>query len=116
MKGKVQEELRKEIEGDEYVILMFGEDTEAWQESKLNSEEKKEELSHRIGLSVVFEELGELLNNFVGDKLWQANRELVRKESVGESITYYSRRRKSNDFGTAISGDLGNSGDQSSLL
>ena len=42
--GKVHEELRQEIEGDEYVISMFCGDTEEWQEAKLNLERKTEDL------------------------------------------------------------------------
>ena len=56
-KGKVQEERRQEIEGEAYIISTFGENTEEWQEAKLNLEAKKEELSKQIGLSFCFGEL-----------------------------------------------------------
>ena len=63
-----------------------------------------------------FGELGEILNNFEGGKLRKANQELVRREIVGIQLPTIQAEEGENDFGTAISGDLGNSGDQSSLL
>ena len=38
--GEVQEEWSKEIEGDGYIISTFGENTEEWEEGKLNLEER----------------------------------------------------------------------------
>ena len=83
MKGKVQEELRKEIEGGEYIISTFGENTEAWQEAKLNLGEMREELSKQIELSFGFEGLGAILGNFEEDKIRKASQELIMQESVG---------------------------------
>ena len=45
----------------------------------------------------------------------EGNQELIRREIVGSQLHTIQEERV-NDFGTAISGDLGNSGDQSSLL
>ena len=60
---KIQEELRNEVGSNEYAISTFGENTEEWQEAKLDLEEKKEELSNQIELSFGFVEFREILNN-----------------------------------------------------
>ena len=70
-KEKTQEELRTEIEGDEYTISTYGEDTDEWKEANAKLEEKKRELSRQSELSLRFGELGEKLNNFEEDKIWQ---------------------------------------------
>ena len=51
-KSKNQEDLRNEIGSSEYEISTFGENAEKWKEAKLNLEEKKEELSNQIELSL----------------------------------------------------------------
>ena len=87
-------------EGGEYVISASGEDTEEWREAKSNSEEKKGELSKKIELSPAFEELSKILSNFEEGKIRKANKESIRKESIGnqlpeiqeESETIYERR------------------------
>ena len=70
---KIQEELRNEIESNEYAISTFGEDTEEYMESTLNLDEKKEELSNQIELSCGFEELRTIVNDFEEDKMWESN-------------------------------------------
>ena len=98
-----------------YIISAFGENTEEWQVGKLNLSEKKEGLSNQVELSFGFGELGAILNNVEEDKIWKANQELIRRESV-ESQLRTIREETEKDFRTAISGDLENSGGQSSLL
>ena len=68
-KVRTQEELRNEIESNEYAISTFGEHTKVWKEAKLNLEEKKEELSNQIELSFGFGELRTILNNPEEDKM-----------------------------------------------
>ena len=55
---KVQEESQKEIEGDEYTIPIYGDDTEEWEESKSKLEGGSNQLSRQIELSLGFGELG----------------------------------------------------------
>ena len=50
-KEKVQEELHRQIECDEYTISTYGEDTEEWKEANAKLEEKKRKLSRQIELS-----------------------------------------------------------------
>ena len=49
-------------------------------------EEKKDELSNQIELSLGFGELGEILNNFEEDKIWKENKESIMRESVGGQL------------------------------
>ena len=97
--------MRKEIEGDGYVISIFGGDTEEWQEAKLNLEEKKEELSNRIELRLGFGELGGIMNNSEEDKIRDSGKESIMRESVGKQLPAIQEERE-NDFGAAISGCL----------
>ena len=84
-----------------------------WKEAKLNlGEKKKVELSNQIGLGFGFGEW--VLGNSEEDKSWKANQELIRQESVG--VQLHTIQEIENDFGTAISGGLGNGGGQSSPL
>ena len=82
----------------------------------MNLEEKMEELSKQIELSFGFEELRTILNNFEEDKMWKANQELIRQDSVESQLHTIQEGGIGNDFGTAISEDLRNGGDQSALL
>ena len=108
-KGKPQEELQKEIEWDEYTISTYGEATKEWKEAKINLEEKKQELSRQIELSMGFGELGGILNNSEEDKIWKANGETRRQESVGNQLPTIEEE------GAVISRDFGNDGDQTTL-
>ena len=81
--SKAPEELRNEIDSNEYAISTFGENTEDWREAQLNLEEKKGELSKQIKLSFGFGELGAILSNFEEDKMRKASQELIRREIVG---------------------------------
>ena len=72
---KAQEELQKEIEGNEYTISTYGEDTEEWKDSNINLEAGKQELSRGIELSLRFGEFGRKLNNSEEDKIWEASEE-----------------------------------------
>ena len=83
---KAQEELQKEMEGGEYTISTYGKDSEEWKEAKSNLVEKKKELSRQIELSLSFVELGEILNNSEGDKIWKENEEVRRRESVANQL------------------------------
>ena len=57
------------------------------------------------------------MNNFEEDKIWKTRQELIRRESVGCQLhTIQEEEEAENDFRTVISGDLGDSGDQSALL
>ena len=113
-KEKHREELLKEIECDEYTISTYGGDTEEWEEANAKLEEKKRELSRQIELSLGFGELGGKLNNFEEDKIWTANGETRRRESVGNQLPTI-REEEENDFGAVISRDFGNGGDQRTL-
>ena len=75
----------------------------------MNLEEKTEELSKKIELSLVFEELRAILDNFEEDKMRHANQELVRRESV-ESLLRTIHEEFENDSRAMISEDLGNGG------
>ena len=85
-KAKVQEELRNGIGISGYAISTFGENTEEWEEGKLNLEQKKDERSNQIELSVGFGELGSILNNFEEDKMWATSQESIRRESVESQL------------------------------
>ena len=113
-KGRKVQELRKETVSIEYGISTFAENTDEWQVAKLNLEEKQEELSKQIELSVGFGELGEIMNNSAGDKFWNANQESIRRESV-ESQSRAIQEDRGDDFGAVISGDLWNSGGRIAL-
>ena len=102
-KANVQEELRNGIGSNAYAISTLGENTEGWQEEKLNLEEKKEELSNRIELSFGFAELRTILGNFEEDKMRKGNQEAIRQESV-ECQLHTIQEEIGNDFGAAISG------------
>ena len=77
--------------------------------SEIESRRKGKELTKQIELSFGFGELGEILNNSEEDKIWLGNQELIRQESVGSQLHTIQEEREI-DFGTVISGDLGNSG------
>ena len=89
---KSQEDLQKEIEGGEYTISTYGEDTEEWEEANRNLEEKKQELSRQIELSLWLGGLREILNNFEEDKIWNANKETSRMEA--SKVNYIQFKKK----------------------
>ena len=68
MESQIQAELRNEIGSKEYAISTFGENTEEYMETKLNLDEKKEELSNQIELSWGFGELRTIPNDSEEDK------------------------------------------------
>ena len=82
----LREELQKEIEGGEYNISTYGEDTEEWKEANAKLEENQKELSRQIELSLGFGELGGKANNFEEDKIWKENGETRRKECGGNQV------------------------------
>ena len=85
-KGKFQEELQKAIECIEYTSSTYGEDTEEWKESDAKLEDKRQELSRQIELSLGFGELGRKLNNSEEDKIWTENEETRRRGNVENQL------------------------------
>ena len=62
------------------------------------------------------ENWGGILRNFEEDKHRKRKQELIRRERIGGKLHTTQEEARASDFGATISGDLGNSGNQSSLL
>ena len=84
----------------------IGGNTAEWEEAQLNPEEKKEELSNQIELSLGVGELRTISDNFEGDKMRKANQEAIRQASVGSQLHTIKEEEFENDFGSMISEDL----------
>ena len=83
---KIQEELRRGVGSNEYVIATYGVDTDEYLEAKLDLEEKQNELNKKIELSCGFEELRTILNDFEAFRNWKMNKEIERQGEIEHQL------------------------------
>ena len=90
----------------------YGEDTEEYMGSKLDLEEKGQELNKKIDLGCGSGELRTILSNFEAVENWKMGKEIEMKEQVGNQLPTI-QEEGGNELWAAISEILDNDGDQS---
>ena len=91
-------------------------DTEEWKEANAKLEEKKQELSRQIELSLRLGSWGGEWSNFEAYKIWISYGETRRRVNVENKLpTILAEGENGDDFGTAVSKDFGNGGDRITL-
>ena len=78
--------MEKGVEGEEYIINTYNEDTKEWEEATQKAHDMREELRVQFELRNSYEELRNQLEEWEEDKQWKAREEINRRANVAQNL------------------------------
>ena len=85
--------MEKGIEGEEYIINTYNEDTKGWKEAQQKANDMREELRVQFELRNSYGELRNQLEEWEEDKQWKAKEEMNRRANVERNSPTIPGRR-----------------------
>ena len=85
--------MEKGIEGEEYIINTYNEDTKGWKEAQKKANDMREELRVQFELRNSYGELRNQLEEWEEDKQWKAKEEMNRRANVERNSPTIPGRR-----------------------
>ena len=86
--------MEKGIEGEEYIINTFGEETKKWNESTKRAHEMREELRIQFELNNSYGELRNQLEEWEEDKKLEEREESNRRANLEQISPKFRKRKK----------------------
>ena len=109
---EIRTDLGKGIGNEEYIIRIFGENTEEWKEATKKAYEMREDLRVQFELKNSYGELRNQLEEWEEDRQWKAKEESNRRANVEQNLPTIPEVGEFEDSDNAISNDFEDFGTQ----